>query len=679
MVVQLVRIPACHAGGRGFEPRPLRQINAPKGAFFLPACGTIRPHQAYFFQNGSLDMLQKLNERIQGVVAWLVIILIAITFTLFGVDYYLQSHQTSNAKVLVNDHPLTNQAFETNYRRTRAQQDLAQMTAASEKRLQNQVLDQMIANEVTIQSARHYGLEVSPNEANAAIVNIPQFQEDGHFSTERYQQALSGALFTPETFQNEVRQGMLLNQQRFAFMGTSFALSAEIKRFVRLYMQTRDYDYLTIDSSRFEKSANVSTDMIQNYYKNHQNDFMTPEQVSIDYVTLSMHDIRAGINVSKDDINRYYGENKNNYLTPAQWHVAHIFFAVPEGASQSDIAIIQKKADNAYITLQQNPEQFNQLVNTLSDDKLSIANKGLLPWMTAGQDEYDKILSYITKPGQISKPEKTKHGFEIFKLIAYKPVSIKPQTEVETTIKEQLIAEMAQAEYAHALERLTDMSYQTPDSLIPVSDALKLKVNKSKLFSRVGGSDSLTQNKQVIQAAFSHDVLDLGNNSDPVQLDNDSVVVLRVNKHLTRQQQPLNAVTDLIGTTLAKQEAFLKAKEIGSNLLNPVEDKQQKELVIANRLEWHSVSQASRDYDKADILVNDLAFNLLRPESRDGVILQNGDYVVVRLKQINDGKLSTLDKEQQDGLVQQIESSYGMMDYDLYVNSLINHAKIVRR
>ncbi|MFI4963091.1 MAG: SurA N-terminal domain-containing protein [Legionellales bacterium] len=623
-------------------------------------------------------MLQKLNERIQGVVAWLVIILIAITFTLFGVDYYLQSHQTSNAKLIINEQPLSTQTFETNYRRLRAQQDVSTLTAADEKKLQTQVLDQMITNEVSVQSARHYGFEVTPDEANAAIVNIPQFQEDGHFSAQKFQQALSGALFTAESFQKEVRQGMLLNQQRFAFIASSFALPNEIKRFVRLYMQTRDYDYLTISAAPFKKDIKISKDAIHTYFNTHRDEYRTPEQVSLDYITLSMHVIKDGIKVSEDDIKHYYDDNQSNYLTPAQWQVAHILFAIPENASESEVALGENKAEAAYSTLEKNPEAFNKLVQESSDDKLSAADNGLLPWITAGQQDYDKILSSLTKPGQISKPEKTAHGFEIFKLVAYKPVETKSLTEVSTTIKEQLTVEMAQAQYAQALEQLSDLSYQTPDTLTPVSDTLKLKIQKTPLFSRQGGSNAMTQNKLVINAAFNHDVLELGNNSEPVQLDNDSVVVVRIAEHIPAKEQTLDAVQDSIEKTLALQGAEEQAKALGLNLLNPIEDKQQQELIAANKLEWKSVADAARDNDKDNALVNDLAFNLLRPESRDGLKMPNGDYVVVRLKSIHDGKLSALDKEHRDSLVQQIEASNGTMDYDLYVNSLVSQAKIVR-
>ncbi|WP_454783936.1 SurA N-terminal domain-containing protein [Legionella sp. WA2024007413] len=623
-------------------------------------------------------MLQKLNERIQGVVAWLVVILIGITFTLFGVDYYLQSRQTTNSKVVVNGQPLTMQAFETNYRRARSMQDIEQMTAADEKKLQNQVLDQMITNEVLVQAARKNGFDVSLNQANAAILSIPQFQEDGHFSAQKYQQALNAALFTQSSFQNEVKQGMLLNQQRFAFMGSSFALPDEIDRFVSLYMQSRDYDYLTIPAALFEKDVQISSEEIANYYNKHKKDFMTPEKVSLDYVSLSMHDIKNKIKISDDDAKRYYEENQNNYLTPASWQVAHILFAVPDDASQADLEKIQKKANDTYQALQKNPEQFDHFVSTLSDDKLSVTDKGVLPWISAGQNDYNRILSNLTKPGQISAPEKTKHGYEIFKLIAYKPVSTKSFSEVEQSIKEQLNTEAAQNKYTQALEQLSDLSYQSPDSLQPVAEALNLKIQTTKPFSRGDGVDNITKNKQVINAAFSHDVLDLSNNSEPIQIDNDSVVVVRINQHWDEKEQPLESVHDQINKILVKKKAEAKAKEIGMNLLSPVVDKKQQELISSNHLLWKSELKSTRDNDKVDTDINDTAFNLLRPESRDGLVMSNGDYVVVRLKQIHDGKLSTLDREQQDSLIQQIEASYGMMDYDLYEKSLISRAQIVR-
>ncbi len=90
--------------------------------------------------------------------------------------------------------------------------------------------------------------------------------------------------------------------------------------------------------------------------------------------------------------------------------------------------------------------------------------------------------------------------------------------EVENIIMDQLTSDMAQAKYAQVLEQLTDLSYQTPDSLDPVLDSLKLKIQHTEPFSRDGGKQPITKNKQVIHAAFSTDVLELGNNSELYRL-----------------------------------------------------------------------------------------------------------------------------------------------------------------
>ena len=616
-------------------------------------------------------MLQKLNERVQGVIAWVVISLVAVTFLLFGIDYYLQSHHESAAIAEINGKEITKQAFELQYRRTRQSRDPSLMTAELEKQLKQQVLDEMVMNAVTTQAASKNGFGVSVGQANSAILGISQFQEDGHFSSDRYQQVLSGAFFTPESFQREVSQGMLLNQQRFAFIGTSFVLPNEREQFVKLYLQSRDYDYLQIPVQQFVKKVSVSSQEIEDYYQKHTKEFVSPEQVVVEYVHLSLADIKAKIQVSPEQISRYYDENKTNYYTPAQWKVAHIFFALPRDASEDALRRVQKMAENTHQQLQEHPEQFQATVKSLSDDKISVMHDGVLPWIVAGQTEFDASLVQLTKPGQISAPIKVKQGYELFKLIAYKPSIVRPLAEVQTEIAEQLRVDLAQTAYASTLEKLSDLSYQTPDSLAGVAEALALPIKKSVPFSRQGGDAEFTKNKQVIQAAFSHDVRVLGNNSEPVQLDNDSVVVLRVNQDIPAVEKKLADVRALIKEKLSLMKATQQAEAEGQAIL-------ARSSVKDSQLPWKTIANVSRDTDKITSLINDTAFNLSQEGAGAGCRLDNGDYVVVRLKKINEGLLSHVDKEQSASITQQIEANYGMMDYDLYTGELMNTAHIVK-
>lgn len=624
-------------------------------------------------------MLQKLNERIQGIIAWVIIVVIALTFSLFGIDYYLQTRQHSTVQVEVNGRPITKQSFELAYRRHRQAQDLSQMTSAFESQLKNQILEEMILNQVSLQAAEKNGFSISLEQANEAILGIPQFQEDGHFSTARYQQALSGALFTPDAFQREVRQGMLLNQQRFALIGTSFALPNEVKKFVQLSTQTRDYRYLQIPMQSFVGQVTVTPAEIKAYYQQHQSEFLAPEKVSLDYVRLSMQDMKKKIAVTADQIKRYYEENQSNYFIPAKWRVAHLLFLVPEAASESEQQKIKEQAEEVSRTLKQNPDQFEAQVKALSADKISAQNGGVLPWMMAGQTEFDQTLVTLTRPGDISSPAKGRHGYEIFKLIEFQPASLKPFSEVRGEIRAQLLAERAQADYAKALEQLSDLSYQSPDSLTPVSDLLNLKIKRTGLFSQAGGAGLLTKNKQVVQAAFSHDVLTLGNNSEPIQLNNDGVVVVRVNQHIPATHKKLDEVHSEIAQRLTEQKAQAQAKKLGQTFLssrgNPGE---REKLMLQSRLKWHSVKQVLRETEDVPTPINALAFSLARAGTEQGRVLDNGDFLILQLTAVHDGHMKALDQEQIANITQQLEANYGVVDYDLYLSGLLKQAKIVR-
>lgn len=518
-------------------------------------------------------MLQKLNERIQGMVAWIIILLLAITFLLFGIDSFMQSRHDTASQIEVNGYTITSNAFDSSYRRKKQQRLSSELSSNLEKQLKKQVFDELVLNSLSKQAALHNGFDVSTSLANAAIVNIPQFQKDGHFSENRYQQAISSAFFTPQTFQDEVRQGMLLNQQRFAFIGTSFALPSDINEFIQLHYQTRDYQYALFPSSRFVKTVSVSDDEINQYYAKHKDDFLTPELVSLSYVRLSKDNLKKTIKITPLQIANFYQDNQSLY---------------------------------------------------------------------------------------------TANG------------KTKPLAEVQSDIKQQLMSEAVQARFSDELERLSELSYQTPDSLTPASDELALAIEYTEAFSRQGGQSDLTKNPLIFQLAFSPDIL-AGNNSGAIQLDDDTALVVRVNDHIPAKRKSKDAVKSDIKKTVSLHKARLKAREFGEKLLNSSITSSELNTVEGKKSPWHKVLNASREMDNpiADE-INQVAFGLSPNPGQGGEWLSNGNYVVIKLSKIKQGNLKSVDKEQLASISEQIEASLGRMEYDLYISGLLKTANVVK-
>lgn len=630
-------------------------------------------------------MLQKLNEKIQGLVAWIVVLLVVVTFAFFGLDYYLQSKRESSPVAEVNGAPISKHEFDLQFRRLTQLKDPMHWSAMRENQLKAQVLDDLILNSLSLQSAKINGFSVSSAQANAAILSIPQFQMDGRFSSMKYAQALNGALFTPESFQREVEQGMLLNQQRFAFIGTAFALPHEIEQFVKLYMQTRDYDYTRIPALKFVDNANVKDSEVKSYYNKHQDVFLSPEMLSIKYLKLSLADIKNQIQISENARLQYYKEHPNQFMVPAQWDLDNIVISLPEQASKEIKANVLKYAQKLENKFIQHPDSFDKVAKKAREGLLNhnglIVSSNVLPTILAGQTNLDADLVNLTKHGMISKPLRTARGYEIFKCRAYQASRFRPFQSVDNDIAEILKNEKAQIVFNQTMEKLSELSFEHPDSLDKIAKKLGLNVAETGLFSRRGGNDAITQNKSIIRAAFSADVLKYGNNSEPVQLDHDNVIILRLNQHVPASKQALVDVKLLIAKKLARKQAVAEARQLGEMMVayRKFPEKSHQNLMIAPHLAWNHVNNAARDAADVPAGVNELAFSLPAIGSRSGRTLIGGDFVVVELKQVNPGDIRLLDSEQVASITQQIEANYGMMDYDLYIHHLMSNAKISKK
>ena len=623
-------------------------------------------------------MLQNIRDNSQGWIAKTIIGVIVALLALTGVDAIFQVTSNRQDAAEVNGQAISQNelAQAAEMQRRQLMQRLGKDFDASlldDKMLREAALKGLIDRKLLLQAAEQAGFALSQAELDKVIVQVPAFQVEGKFNADLFDQRIRQEGYTRLQFRQQLEKDILASQLQAGVAGSGFVTDEEIQAFARLERQTRDFATLTLKAD--PKAVTLSDDELQAYYKEHSSQFMSPEQVVLEYIELNKADFFDQVEVKDEDLQAAYQKEIANLAEQRQ--AAHLLLEVTDKLSDTEA----KAQIDAIAQRLVKGEDFAVLAKELSNDPGSADKGGDLGYAAPGvyDPAFEEAL-YALKQGEVSAPVRTQFGWHLIKLLGVQAPEVPSLASLKDKLVADLKAQQVEQRFVEVSKELEDSAFEASDLAQPAQEQ-GLQVKTSAAFGREGGA-GLTANRQVIQAAFSQEVLEDGANSGAIELDPDTVVVLRVKEHLKPALLPFDQVAAGIRQQLTLQRASEAVKAKGEALLGSLREGKTSVAQAQNGQTWQVVEAATRNQEAVDPLVLQQVFRMPKPSAADkpnfaGINLADGSYVVVRLNGVNVPQ-EALSEEEKAMYRRFMTSRSGQQDFSAYSRQLEAKAEIER-
>ena len=617
-------------------------------------------------------MLQNIREHSQGWIAKVIIGVIILLMALTGFEAIIRAGSHQGAVALVNGEEIRqtdlNQAVEMQ-RRSLAQRLGPNFDPAllDEKRLRDAALKALIERELLLQDAKSNKFAFSEAALDQLILQTPEFQVDGQFNAQRFDQTIAQMGYSRLQFREMLKQEMLMGQLRAGIAGTGFVTDAELNAFAALERQTRDFATHVVKADASKVA--VTNDELQGYYDDHRSEFMTPDQVVIDYIELKKSAFADKAQVKQEDLQALYQSETANLSE--QRNAAHILIEVNDKVNDEQA---KAKIDEIKARLDRG-EDFAALAKKFSQDPGSANKGGELGY--AGRGVYDPAFEealYGLNKGDVSAPVHSTFGWHLIKLLGVQEAKVPSLESMKPRLEAELKAREADRLFVDATRNLESAAFEASDLSQPAQEQ-GLKVQTSKPFGREGGEEGIIANRQVVQAAFSPEVLEDGANSNAIQLDDETAVILRVKEHRKPAQQSFDDVKDNIRSTLTKQKIAETARQQGETLIADLKAGKANSIK-----DWKVVEAATRNQEGVDPVVLQQVFRMNKPGDNSkptyaGVNLADGTYMVIRLTGVSVPQ-GTFTDEEKAMYRRFLSSRSGQEDFAAYRRALESKAEI---
>ncbi|MFT5335540.1 MAG: peptidyl-prolyl cis-trans isomerase D [Halioglobus sp.] len=623
-------------------------------------------------------MLQDIRKSTRGTTAKIVVGLIVISFSIFGLESILVGGSGGSIAEVNGEKVLPDEVLqEINVLKRRliaAMGDQLDPTMLDDDLLSARALESVIAKKLQLQAAADFDLTVSDRQIGTLVSSMEQFQINGEFSPEMYRSLLSGAGFTPASFKQGLAQDLLLSQLSSGLAGSDFSTAAELKLNAEYAAESRDIRFFTIPADKFSSADSIPDEDVEQYYQDNQSRFQTEETVDLDYIELTLESFRKP--VAEAIVLEQYELEKENYQYKTESRVSHILFE--QDGDESDEAFqLRIQAIQEQLT---SGVEFAELARTSSDDVGSATYGGDLGF-TQGETFPEEIESAIARldVGAISEPVQSDAGIHLLKLEEQRDGQMPSLEELRAELEDRVQTLEARRELSLVVEKLKDIAFNAEDLSEPAAE-LELEVKQVASISRKT-EEGLLSYSSLLTAAFSDAVLLEGHNSDVIELPGDTYVALSVRKHSLPELKPLESVESQIVSSISQSvagramvaaaDAALAALNGGSSIESFAND---------NKYEWQVELAAYRASSVVPRTILQRAFELPTPGPGESVfeyvMSPEGDVQVLELARVTPGALTALAPAQRTELREQVKSEFARMGNTEFQRGVRNRAEI---
>lgn len=503
-------------------------------------------------------------------------LLIIPSFVLVGIDSkYFSGGSPVVARVDGKD--ITQEDWDNAHRiesdRIRAQQPTIDAKLLDSPSARYATLERMVRDRVLQVAAKKMHLVTSDARLARSLQEIPQIaalkRADGTLDVEAYRALVGAQGMTPEGFEANLRHDMAVNQVMGAVMGSSFGTDAQVNAALGALFQRREIQVARFNPQDFASQVKPADADLEAYYKEHPALFQQAEQATVEYVVLDLASVLSGITLSEDDLRTYYKENVSRLAGKEERRASHILIAVPKDASAADREKAKVRAEQLLAQVRKNPASFADVAKKSSDDAGSASQGGDLNFFVRGaMVKPFEDAAFALKKGEISDVVQSDFGYHIIELTDIKEPRQPSFEELRPSMEAELKQQQAQRKFAEVAETFTNGVYEQSDSLQPVADKLKLKLQTATGVTRtpLAGATGPLANAKFLQALFATDSLEHKRNTEAVEVGTNQMVAGRVTQYAPARTLPFNEVhvrvkqlyVDMKSAELARQDGEAK-------------------------------------------------------------------------------------------------------------------------